>query len=292
MKRYTFYPGCTYDASAVGYKMSAEAILGPLGVELVELKDWNCCGSTPYSGTQELAAFCVAARNLALAEEAGLDLVTPCSSCYVILNRANLFFHDYPALKARVDEALAAGGLEYHGTVKVRHLLDVIVNDVGYDTIKSLVKRDLNDMKVAPYYGCQMVRPKLGFDDPEYPQTLDKLVAALGAKAVDFPLKSRCCGGSLMLSEEDKSLGLARNLLESASSHEADLMVTVCPLCQSNVDMFQSNVNKKFKTNYNMPILFFTQLIGFAIGLDVKDLGMDKSIVLPDRVLAGYLGRK
>jgi heterodisulfide reductase subunit B len=229
---------------------------------------------------------CNSARNLALAEKKGLDMVTPCSACYVILKRTNQYLKEYPKLKAKVDEALTAGGLEYHGTVKPRHLLDVLVNDIGYDEIKSKVKANLGELKVAPYYGCQVVRPMPSFDHPENPQSLDKLIESIGAKATPFPLKSRCCGGSLIISEEDLALQSVQKLLENAISNGAELIATVCPLCQTNLDVYQGKVNKKFKTNFKIPILFFTQLMGVAFGIDNKTLGIEKSIVPAEKVLA------
>ena len=290
MKYYTYFPGCSSsEGGAKAYNWSARAVSKALDVDLVELEDWNCCGSTPYSAVDELSSCCLSARNLALAEKKGVDLVTPCSSCYVILNRTNTYLKEYPRLKKKVDEALAAGGLEYRGTLKVRHLLDVLTTDVGYDTIASRVKKPLNELKVAPYYGCQVVRPNSGFDHPEYPQSLDKLVASLGAVPTPFPLKARCCGGSLIISEEDVALDLIHKLLESASSHGAECLVTVCPLCQTNLDAYQSRVNKKFKTNYKLPILFFTQLMGMAFGLSEEDLGLKTVIVPVEKVMAKYI---
>jgi len=260
-----------------------------LDIELIELDDWNCCGSTPYSSIDELVSFCLSARNLALAEKRGLDLVTPCSSCYVSLNRTNSYLKEYPDIKARVDEALAAGDLEYHGTVRVRHLLDVLVNDIGYGEISSKVKRSLSGLKIAPYYGCQVVRPSPGFDHPEFPQSLDKLIACLGGEPVPFPLKSRCCGGSLIISEEALALDLIRKLLDCALSNGAECLVTVCPLCQTNLDVYQSRVNKRFKTSFNLPILFFTQLMGVAFGLGDEELGLKTCIVPAEEALAKYL---
>lgn len=289
MKYYSYFPGCSAsEGGSKAYGLSAQAVSKVLDIELIELDDWNCCGSTPYSSVDELSSFCLSARNLSLAEKRGFDMVTPCSACYVLLNRTNSFLKDYPRVKADVDEALAAGGLEYHGTVKARHLLDVIVNDIGYDVIRAKVKRNLEGLKVACYYGCQIVRPKLGFDHPEYPESLDKLVASLGAEPVPFPLKSRCCGGSLIISEEAVALNLIRMLLNSAESNGAECLVTVCPLCQLNLDAYQSRVNKKFKTNFNLPVLFFTQLMGIAFGLSDEDLGLNASIVPVERVLAKY----
>lgn len=290
MKYYTYFPGCSSsEGGAKAYGWSTQAVSKILGMELIELDDWNCCGSTPYSSVDELASFCLSARNLALAETRGLDLVTPCSSCYVTLNRTNSHLKEYPQVKAKVDEALVAGNLEYRGTVSVRHLLDVLVNDIGYDEISSKVERNLGGLKVAPYYGCQVVRPRFGFDHPEFPQSLDKLVASLGGEPVHFPLKSRCCGGSLIISEEALALDLIRKLLDSALSNGAECLVAVCPLCQTNLDAYQSRVNKKFKTNFNLPILFFTQLMGVAFGLGDEDLGLKTSIVPVERVLAKYL---
>jgi len=260
-----------------------------LGVELIELEDWNCCGSTPYSTVEELASFCLTARNLALAEQTGLDIVTPCSSCYVILNRTNTYLKQYPELKAKVDEALAAGGLKYHGAVRARHLLDIFVNDIGYEDINAAVKRNLAGLKVAPYYGCQIVRPKFGFDHPENPQSMERLVTSLGGEPVDFPLKARCCGGSLIIPEEDLSLELIGRILNSALGRGAECIITPCPLCQTNLDAYQSRVNKKLHTSFQLPVLFFTQLMGVAFGLSEEELGIRTCIVPTKGVLAKYL---
>jgi len=292
MRYYTYFPGCSSsDGGAKAYGWSTQAVAKALDVELIELENWNCCGSTPYTSVDELSSFCASARNLALTEGKGLDLVTPCSACYVILNRTNARLKEYPETRAKVDEALKAGGLEYHRTVKVRHLLDVFTNDIGYDEIASRVRRDLGELKVAPYYGCQVVRPSPGFDHPEYPQSLDRLIESLGATATPFPLKARCCGGSLIISEEDLALGLIHKLLDSASSNGAECIATVCPLCQTNLDVYQGRVNKKFKTNFNLPVLFFTQLMGVAFGIDSRALGVEKCIVSAEKVLAGYVRR-
>jgi len=292
MRYYTYFPGCSSsDGGAKAYGSSAQAVAKALDVELDELEDWNCCGSTPYTAVDELTSICVSARNLALAEKRGLDLVTPCSACYVILSRTNSSLKEYPELRDRVDEALRAGGLEYHRTIKVRHLLDVLANDIGYEEIASRVKRSLSGLKVAPYYGCQVVRPGPGFDHPESPQSLDRLVESLGAEATPFPLKARCCGGSLIISEEDLALGLIHKLLDSASSNGAECIVTVCPLCQTNLDVYQRRVNKKFKTNFDLPVLFFTQLMGVAFGIDSRALGVEKCIVSAEKVLTRYVER-
>ena len=289
MKQYTYFPGCSCsEGGAKFYNLSAQAVARVFDTELVMLEDWNCCGSTPYGSVDELTSFCLTGRSLALAEAKGRDLVTPCSCCYVMLNRTNTYLKQYPKLKAKVGEALAAGNLEYHGTIRVRHLLDVLANDIGYEAVRAKTKRYLEGLKVAPYYGCMVVRPQPGFDHPESPQTLDKLIASMGGEPVPFPLKSRCCGGSLIIPEEDLALELVRKLLDCAVSNGAQCMVAVCPLCQMNLDAYQSQVNKKYKTNYKLPILFTTQLMGFALGLGEADMGFNTNIVSASGVLAKY----
>jgi len=286
MKYYSYFPGCSSsEGTAVGYGRSVQAISSSLGLELVELDDWNCCGSTPYGSTDELESLCIGARNLALAEKTGLDLVTPCSCCYTTLNRANSLLRQYPDLKAQVDECLAAAGLEYKGGVRVRHLFEVIYNDIGLKFIESKVINPLSGLKVAAYYGCQLVRPEPGFDNPRNPQSLDQLVASLGGEPVPFPLKDRCCGGSLIIPELYLTLGLMHQLLESAASNGAQCIISVCPLCQTNLDAYQSRVNSKFKTNYNLPILFFSQLIGLALAIAPESLGLSTNIVSPNHIL-------
>ncbi len=291
MTHYSYYPGCGLSPEGFGkaFDWSIKGVNKVLGLDFREIPDWNCCGTVPYDTLHEQASFAVCARNLALAEQMGGDLVAPCSSCYVFLSRTNQYLREYPKVKSEVDEALAAGGLTYHGNVKVRKVLDVYVNDVGYEAIAAKVKKNLEGLKVACYYGCQEVRPIFGRDHPENPKYMDKLVKALGAEAVNFPLKSACCGGSLIISEEDASLDLIKKLLDSAVNNGAEVMVTGCPLCQLNVDAYHVLVNKRFKTNYHLPVLFFTQLMGIAFGLNEKELGLKTSIVPVKKVLAKYL---
>ncbi|MFB0546203.1 MAG: CoB--CoM heterodisulfide reductase iron-sulfur subunit B family protein [Anaerolineae bacterium] len=287
--RYSYFPGCSLEATARSYAVSTEAVCKALGIELEELEDWNCCGATAFYSIDELLALSLAGRNLALAEKKGRDLVVSCSGCYITLEKANATLRDYPALKAQVDEVLAEADLEYHGGVKVRHFLEVFINDIGLEAIKDNLKKELKGLKVAPYYGCQIVRPQLGFDDTEFPESMDNLMAALGADIVPFPLKSRCCGGPLIVPQEKLALDLIHRLFRVADANGAQCLVTVCPLCQMNLDLYQSKVNSKYKTNYELPVLFFTQLVGVACGLDPKGLGLEMNIVSPRKVLAQYL---
>lgn len=288
MKHYTYYPGCSAEATSIQLGISVPPVAKALEIDLAELEDWNCCGSTPYNSVNKLEAGALAARNLALAEKTGLDLVTPCSNCYVVLASTNEHLKELPPFRDKVNEALAAGNLSYKGGVKVRHLAEVLYSDVTPDGIASKVTKPLEGLKVAAYYGCQLVRPN-GFDDPESPHSLDEIITSLGAEAVPWEMKARCCGSSLALAEPDVALELINKLLKNAQEHGAQCLITPCPLCQLNLDAYQSVVNSQFKTKYNLPVLFVTQLIGVALGIPAKELALEKNIVSPMRLLAPYL---
>ena len=288
MKYYTYYPGCSAEATAIPLGISVPPVARELDMELVELEDWNCCGSTPYHSTNKLEASAMAARNLALAEKTGFDLVTPCSNCYVVLQSVNTHLKELPRFREQVSEALGAANLEYSGGVKVRHLAEVLYTDVTPEVIASKVTNPLEGLKVGAYYGCQLVRPN-GFDDPESPHSLDELVTSLGAEAVPWEMKARCCGSSLVMPEQEVALELVNKLLKNAEANGAQCLITPCPLCQINLDAYQSQVNSQFNTSYNIPVLFVTQLIGVALGIPAKELALSKNIVSPNRVLAPYL---
>jgi heterodisulfide reductase subunit B len=279
MKYYSYFPGCSSaHGGTKAYDLSTKAVAKVLETEFAELEDWNCCGSTPYSSVDELASYCCSARNLALAEKRGFDLVTPCSACYVLLNKTNTALKEYPELRSQVKEALAAGNLEYNGTVKVRHLLDVFVNDIGYENIKSRVKVDLKGLKVAPYYGCQIVRPYATFDDQHNPTTMDRLLETLGATVIKYPLKTKCCGGSLTGTVPEAGLKLAYILLNEAQKRGADVIVTVCPLCQFNLDGYHDKIEAKWGS-HRLPVVYFTQLMGLAFGIPARQLGLHRGFV-------------
>jgi heterodisulfide reductase subunit B len=288
MKYYSYFPGCSAEATASPLGLSILPVAKELDMNLAELDDWNCCGSSPYGSVDKLEATCIAARNLALAEKTGLDLVTPCSNCFVVLHGADARLKEYPALRKQVSEALAVANLDYKGGVRVRHLAEVLYSDITPEVIRAKVTKSLKGLRVAPYYGCQLVRPD-GFDDPESPHSLDELVASLGADVVSWELKARCCGSSLVMSEQELALGLINKLLRNAQENGAQCLVTPCPLCQINLDAYQSQVNSRFKTNYHRPVLFLTQLLGVALGVKPNALGLSRNIVSPMGVLAPYL---
>lgn len=288
-KTYSYYPGCSLHSSGKAYDESTRAVADVLGVELVELDDWNCCGATAYMGICEITAFSISARNLAIAEKTGKPVVAPCSGCFVGLRKANAYFEEFPEVHRKVNEALAAGGLAYRGTVDVRHVLDVLVRDVGLERIAEKVTRPLTGLRVGCYYGCQIVRPKNGVDDPELPSTMEALMGALGASPVPFAMKASCCGGSVMGTEESAGLALVGNLLQCAKKGGAQVLVTPCPLCQMNIDAYQLRVEKKRGMPLRTPILYFTQLVGLALGIEPKRLGIGREIVSASEVLRPFL---
>lgn len=287
--RYLYYPGCSPKSSNKAYDLSAQAVGQALGCELVELEDWNCCGATAYMSVRELSAFVIASRNLALVEQqGGGDLVTVCSACLTVLNKANRYMAENSELRHTISEALAVVGLEYRNGNRTRHFLEVLVNDVGLEAIANKVINSLAGLRVAPYYGCQMTRPYGDFDDQEFPTSMDRLFTRLGAEVVRFPLKAGCCGGMLMSTNEEIALRLVRDLLACAVEHEAQLIATACPLCHINLEAYQDKVNASFGTSYALPIVYFTQLVGVALGLPKKDLGLGMELVPTEEIFANY----
>jgi len=277
---YLYYPGCSLEFSGRAYDESLRAVFEALGLKLTELPDWNCCGATMYMSVDETTSLAICARNLAIAEQNGThDLIAPCSACYTVLLKTNRFLRESPELKSRVDRFLTAAGMSYNLSVAVRHPLDVLVNDVGMEAIERAAKRPLTGVCFAPYYGCQIVRPDRGFDDREFPMTMDRLFERLGAKSVYFPLKTRCCGGMLMTTFPDVALELVNELLECAVENGAHCIVTTCPLCQINLEAYQKRVSKKFSKSYEIPVLFFTQLLGLALGCSETALGLQRSLI-------------
>lgn len=275
--KYSYYPGCSLHSAHKGYDISCRKVLEKVGCQLVELEDWNCCGATIYMSIKKITSLAIAARNLALAEKKGLDIVTPCSSCYTILSKAHKHVKENRELLDKVNSCLAEAGLEYNCTVRVRHPLDVLINDVGIEIIKFQMKKPLTGLRIANYYGCQIVRPDKGFDDRENPTSMENLFESIGAENVYYPCKLRCCGGMLMTTFEDAALKLSADLLDRAVENGADCIATTCPLCQMNLEAYQNKMNKIFDKNFKVPILFFTQILGVAMGMEKEELGIDKN---------------
>ena len=291
--QFSYYPGCSVEGMNKNYDKSARLVCELLSIDLTELNDWNCCGASAYMSIRELRAHLLSARNLAIAEKEKKDLVVVCPACLTTLEKTNHYLREDSRFKRTITAALRAADMQYWGTVKVRHLIEVIVNEVGEDRVRSKVKRKLSGLKVAPYYGCQLTRPFGEIDDEEFPMIFDKLLGWIGAHPVNYPVKAKCCGGLLMMTNEAVGLGLTQNLLQNAVDNGAECIGTLCPLCHMNLETYQDSVNKKFQTNYEMPILYFTQLLGLAFGFSRGRLGINEEMIPSRRVMEKYLeGRR
>jgi heterodisulfide reductase subunit B len=280
-RRYPYYPGCTLQHRSHAFEVSTQAIASALGFVLVEMDEWNCCGATEYFSVNRLPAYSLGARNLARAADAGADqLVVPCSACYLNLHKTDKNMGLYPALGKKVNKALSAGNLHYEpGTVHVRHLLEAVLTDFGLDTLKERTRRPLYGLKLAAYYGCLVARPDAVFDSTEQPMAMDEMFTALGAEPTAFHLKTFCCGGHMTQISETTALEMIHKIIKSAADSGADALVTICPMCQLNLDVYQGYANRLFDTSYDMPVLYFTQVIGLALGLTPKELGFGQEFV-------------
>ncbi|MDO8725216.1 MAG: CoB--CoM heterodisulfide reductase iron-sulfur subunit B family protein [Candidatus Methanoperedens sp.] len=275
--KYSYYPGCAQHGTAIDQRISVEAVFKRLGIELEEIKNWNCCGALHVDDRTTRIA--LSARTLAGAK--GLDIATPCNLCYSNLMRANTALEE-SALKTMINGALTN---KYEGNTKPKHLLEVVVNDFGLGKLAEQIKKPLK-IKAVPYYGCLLTRPENKFDSPENPKSLDNLIAALGADPVKYYYKTKCCGGPILLTNEDLALQLAKDLLVMAKETGADCMVVTCPMCHLQLDAKQKAVEAKFNMKIEMPIIYFTQLIGLSMGIPPKELGLDKHLVSTDKFIA------
>jgi heterodisulfide reductase subunit B len=283
---YTYYPGCSLKGTGKHGAESLTTVFEALGHELNELDDWNCCGATAYMGIDQAQALALAARNLSLAEKEKLrDLVAPCNACYFVLRRVDDYRTRYPDLMNKVLGALRDMDLDYQGNVAVRHPLDVLIDDIGVDEIKKHVGREMNGVRVACYYGCLYSRPYGTPEEWRFPTRMEELFTPLGVEAIDYPLRTRCCGGSLTGTVEDVGRRLVYRLLHEAKRLGADMIVTLCSLCQFNLEAYQGAVGKQFSEDVRMPVLYFTQLLGLLMGLPEKKLGLHRLFVPPPAAL-------
>jgi heterodisulfide reductase subunit B len=285
--KYAFYPGCSVKSNAKEYEQSAKAISKVLDIELVEMPDWNCCGAIDavYS-FKPLFSSALAARNLAIAEKMQADVTTLCSACYFTLSRTNQILKEDTETKRRVDEALKSAGASYKGGVRVKHFAEALLSDIGLEKIKEKVNVQLTNLNVASYYGCLLVRPPkiCNFDNPEHPTRLDEMVEVLGASRVNYYGKTRCCGASLGITDEEMVLKMSKDILLSAKNAGANCIITACPLCHFNLDARQKDIESRFNIKINLPVLHFTQLVGLAFGIDPKQLGLQKNCVSPKEI--------
>jgi heterodisulfide reductase subunit B len=218
----------------------------------------------------------------------GMDFVTPCSGCYKNAYFTNKYLKEDPELAEHINYALEADNLHIDGSTDIRHLIEIYIEDVGFDAIKGRCSHPLSGLRVAPYYGCQLLRPKKDSEDVENPQFFEKLLSAMGADPVIFGSKTRCCGGSLIMTNRMAALDMVHILLQDAENCEADVISTCCPLCNLNLELYQKQVNHEFGTKYSIPVMYFTQLLGLALGISPEKLGIDKELVSPAPISAFF----
>lgn len=281
--KYLYFPGCSLKSTGKPYEESIISVFSTLGLSLEELDDWNCCGATSYMSISELKAFALSARNFALAERQNghgdANLVVPCAACYLGLIKAQRYLLEYDRVRKIIDFGLEAAELSFSGRVKVRHPLEVLASDVGIEAIKKKIVVPLSGIKVACYYGCQLVRPYPQFDDAHEPTIMDRLVQAIGGTPVSWPLKTRCCGGSLTGTVPEVGLRLSYILVREAQRRGCDVIITACPLCQFNLECYQSKMNRMYDTKIHTPVIYFSQLLGMSLGIDKRLLGLHRLFV-------------
>lgn len=286
MKEYAYYPGCSLKAGSKHYEESLLPLFKELGTPLMEMDDWNCCGATAYFSVDDTMAAAICGRNLSIAEKSQRDILAPCLGCYLTMKKSNHFLKSGEEKANKIMAGLKEAGCEYKGTIQVKHPLEFLTKEYGLDKVKEKVRRPLSGLKVACYYGCQLVRPYTDFDDPDDPVSLDNLMEAIGAEPVPYSAKTRCCGGSLAGTLKEVGIGLNHILMKEAQRKGADVIATICPLCQFNLEMIQDKIVLKHKGVKTMPILYFSQLMGLALGVSKDDLGFSRCFQSLDNIWA------
>ena len=279
--KYAFFSGCFAPAMARQFELSARNVAKELGLGFIDVEGFACCGFPIRSVNQETALL-LAARNLSVADALGLDICTICTGCASTLAGTSKELMHNDRLREKVNEKLQQIGRPYGGNVKVKHFMRVLYEDVGPETIRSRVKKSLKGLKLAPHYGCHYLKPSSVFDrfeDPEFPRTLDELISALGAEAVDYEDRMHCCGGEILDVDDNIALMMAKSKLGHVNATGADAIVVICPLCGSMYDRNQRTIERRFNAAYDVPVLFYSQVLGLALGLEPKDLGLDMNRV-------------
>ena len=296
-KEYAFYPGCSSQkgASASNYLTSVNAMCKTLDVKITEIPDWNCCSaSIGYAEGGELPRHVLNARNFALAEKhlPGQDIVATCAACWLGARESKERLEHSGVLLQDTQEALKEAGLNIKAIPEVRHMVEVLIEDLGWDALSAPVKKPLEGLKFAGYVGCQTNRPfGIVGENFENPMYLDKLIETVGGEAVPYDQKVTCCGGALAFSEPDKAQAQIKDIVESAYDHGADMIVTPCPLCQANVEIYQGHINKKYGTKFHIPVLYYSQLMTVAYGGGAKEAGLDGQVIKAPK-LEAIAGKK
>ena len=279
--KYAFYPGCVSQGGAPELYPAAQMICHRLGIELEEIRAWTCCGAGVMQEKSQLFGDTLNARTLAKAEQLGMTIMTICSTCQGVMGQANKRMQD-PGYLSEVNSYLAEESLEYKGTAEIKHLLWILIEDYGLENLAPYITRSLGNLRIAPFYGCYIVRPTeaLGIEEhPERQTSLETLIKSIGAVLVDFAGKTRCCGFPILTINEKNSMAMVGKHTSEAKDLGADAMVTPCPLCHLNLDGFQPKASKQIQRPIDLPILHLPQLIGLAMGISPGELGLKKHII-------------
>ena len=291
MNKLTYFPGCSAHGTSEEFDHTLKLVMQSLDVQMEEIPDWNCCGATSAHVMTENLALALPMRNLVLAERLeNKTMGIACASCYSRMKGTKKHLDENPELARRINTTVIDEG-EYKGTIDIKSMLQYCYEEIGLETIKSKVTKSLSGLKVACYYGCLLTRPKdvTLFDSPEYPMSMDLLMEALGAKAMEFDFKTECCGASFSISNTEVVESLSGKILEVAKESGAHLIVVACPLCQSNLDMRQPDIEKHTGRKFDLPVMYFTQLMALAFGYPEKELKLPKHIV-PVKAALQHIG--
>ena len=285
--RFALYPGCAAKGATPELYQSTMAIVGRLGIDVVELAASSCCGAGVVTEAEPEVALALNARTFAQAERLGLDVMTICGTCQGVMGAANKRLKTEPGLLDRINRLLEPEGIVYRGTVQVKHLLWIIVREIGVGKLGEQVKVPLRSLRIAPFYGCYILRPSwdLGFDDPENPASLEQVIRALGGEAVAYAGRTKCCGFPIILEKEAVAMAMSGANMKEAAEQGADCMVTPCPLCHMSLDIYQDRAGQAVNTPLNLPILHLPQLLGLAMGISARDLGLARHLISVDSIV-------
>jgi succinate dehydrogenase / fumarate reductase cytochrome b subunit len=285
--KFALYPGCAAKGATPELYQSTMAIVGRLGIDVVELAASSCCGAGVVTEAEPDVALALNARNFAQAERLGLDVMTICGTCQGVMAAANKRLKSEPGLLDRINRLLEPDGIAYRGTIQVKHLLWIIVREIGLRQLGAQVVKSLQGLRIAPFYGCYILRPSwdLGFDDPENPTSLEQVIRALGGEAVAYAGRTKCCGFPIILEKEAVAMAMSGANMKEAKDQGADCMVTPCPLCHMSLDIYQDRAGRAVNTQLNLPILHLPQLLGLAMGISAKELGLARHLIPVDSIV-------
>ena len=285
--KYALFLGCTIPVRGQNYEMSAREVAKKIGIEFVDITDFSCCGF-PVKSTNVEASLVIAARNIAIAGKKGEKICTLCNACTSVLTEANKELSENKELRGKINKELAKIGLEFKPGVEIKHFSRILYEDIGIDKIREKIVKDLSKLSMSVHYGCHYLRPSElydCFDDAENPSTVEDFVAVTGVKVVDYKNKLECCGGAILGVEEDIALSMAKQKLDNVTANKVDALVTICPFCSIMYEDNQRKIESKFNVEYNLPVLYYPQVLGLALGIDQKKLGFRLNKVKAKAVL-------